>query len=335
MGELIPYREMFFQPLGRSGLKVSDVGLGTWKFGYPGLGDRSRVPADQALAILDRAAEIGCLFWDTADRYNFGTGNCERILGEWFRGNPSERTNIVIATKVFGEMNGTTPNHEGLSRRHIVEGVEHCLDRLCIDRIDLLQFHQFDAWTPIEESIRTVDDLIHQGLIQYWGVSNFTLDQVRDYLSMSDQLLATRMISVQNAYNLIEGERGSKKGVMSFCGESGLGFLPWSPLARGMLTDRYLDASAVGPGDRLYDDGELEKMRNDRSLGIVRVLQGIGAQHGKTIAQTALGCMLTMPGMGCVIPSASSVSQLEQNCGASGFRLTADEMAAVVKACAV
>jgi 1-deoxyxylulose-5-phosphate synthase len=105
-----------------------------------------------------------------------------------------------------------------------------------------------------------------------------------------------------------------------------LGFLPWGTLARGMATDRYLDMSKVGPGDRLYDEGEVEKVRNERSLGIVRTLQKIGVRHEKTVAQTALAYLLSQPGMGAVIPSASSVEQLEANCGATGYRLSEAEL---------
>ncbi|MFQ6048860.1 MAG: aldo/keto reductase, partial [Phycisphaerae bacterium] len=139
-GPVTTYRQMHFNRLGRSGLKVSDIGLGTWKFGYPETGDGSRADEKTALAILDKAAELGVVFWDTADRYNFGTGNSERIIGKWLKANPNERTNIVLATKCRWIMNGQTPNHEGLSRRHIIDAVHHSLRRLQQDYIDLLQF---------------------------------------------------------------------------------------------------------------------------------------------------------------------------------------------------
>jgi aryl-alcohol dehydrogenase-like predicted oxidoreductase len=152
------FNGMPYVQLGRSGLQVSRVGLGTWKMGYPERGDGSRVGRDQSFRILDRALELGVTFWDTANRYNEASGNSERVLGEWFRAHPGERRNIVLATKMAGAMDGKTPNHCGLSRANVLDSV--CLlDRLGIDHIDLLQFHRPDPH-PVEESLEAVADLV-------------------------------------------------------------------------------------------------------------------------------------------------------------------------------
>jgi aryl-alcohol dehydrogenase-like predicted oxidoreductase len=320
------YRQTTFNRLGRSGLKVSDIGLGTWKFGYPEAGDGSRTDEKTSLAILDKAAELGVVFWDTADRYNFGTGNSERIIGHWLRANPDQRTNVVLATKCRWQMNGQSPNHEGLSRRHIIEAVHCSLKRLQQDHIDLLQFHGPDAECPAQESVRAVDDLIRQGLVQYWGVSNFNVAQLSEYQRAADETLSCRLVSVQNSCNVLSGERLQQIGVMEYCARSGIGYIPYSPLAKGLASERYVDLSTVGPGDRLYDEGTVQKVRTDKVLRLLEALKAIGQLRDKTVAQTALGWLLSVPGVATVIPSCSSPGQLEENAGASGLRLTAEEM---------
>ncbi|HUW81733.1 MAG TPA: aldo/keto reductase [Phycisphaerae bacterium] len=323
---------MTFNRLGRSGLKVSDIGLGTWKFGYPEQGDGARADEKTSLAILDKAAELGVVFWDTADRYNAGTGNSERIIGQWLGDNPNERTNIVLATKCRVIMNGVTPNHEGLSRRHITEAVHHSLQRLRQEHIDLLQFHSPDPDCPPEESVRAVDDLIRQGLVQYWGVSNFDVTQLTEYQRVADHYLCSRLISVQNHCNVLDKERASQTGVLEFCAANGVGFIPYSPLARGLASDRYVEADAAGPGDRLYDEGDLTKVRTGKALHVVQALSAIGENRGKTVAQIALAWLLSMPGVATVIPSCSTPQQLAENAAASGLRLVAEEMQQIEQA---
>jgi aryl-alcohol dehydrogenase-like predicted oxidoreductase len=323
---------MTFTRLGRSGLKVSDVGLGTWKFGYPETGDGARSDEKTSLAILDKAAELGLVFWDTADRYNAGTGNSEKIIGKWLKANPNERTNVVLATKCRVIMGGETPNHEGLSRRHIVEAVHNSLKRLQQDHIDLLQFHAPDLDCPIEETVRAIDDLIRQGLVQYWGVSNFNVAQLADFQEVADRYLCCRLISVQNFCNVIQGERPQQTGVLDYCATHGIGHIPFSPLAKGLASSRYIDAAKVGPGDRLYDDGNLDKVRTDKALAIVKVLQDLAKQHNKTVAQIALAWLLTHPGVATVIPSCSTPEQVVENAGASGLRLSDGEMSRIAEA---
>ena len=175
------FNGMPYQPLGTSGLYVSNVGLGTWKFGYPETGDGSRVDEKQAFGIFEKAIDLGVTFWDTANRYNNASGNSERVMGKWLKNNPQHRRDIILATKVYGGMDGFTPNHCGLSRGNILDSVYACLERLQINCIDLLYFHAFDSFTPIEESLTAIEDLVRQDLVRYFGVSNFTVQNLNAY----------------------------------------------------------------------------------------------------------------------------------------------------------
>ncbi|MEW5901912.1 MAG: aldo/keto reductase, partial [Acidobacteriota bacterium] len=177
----MPYR-MF----GNTGLRVSSIGLGTWKFGYPETGDGARVDEQTAFKIFDRALEEGVTFWDTANRYNQASGNSERVIGRWFKRHTRERRNVELATKIYGTMDGLTPNFCRLSRTNILEAVYACLERLQTDHLDILQFHGFDDSTPVEESLQAVEDLISQDLLRYFGVSNFSLVDLEKCAAWSD-----------------------------------------------------------------------------------------------------------------------------------------------------
>ena len=182
------YQGMPYRWLGRSGLRVSNLGLGTWKIGFPDTGDGARVDEKRAFEIFDRAAELGVTFWDTANRYNGSSGNSERVIGNWLAENPDQRRNIVLATKVFGAMDGRTPNHCRLSRGNILDGVYACMERLQVDHIDLLYFPSYDGITPLEESLSAIEDLVNGDLIRYFGVSNTTADQLAAYQAVEGAL---------------------------------------------------------------------------------------------------------------------------------------------------
>lgn len=300
----MPYRR-----LGRSGLRASEIGLGTWKFGYPETGDGARVDRKTAFQIMDRAVELGVTFWDTANRYNAGSGNSERVIGEWLQANPDQRRNIVLATKVYGGMDGTTPNHSRLSRANILDSVYACRQRLRVDTIDLLIFHAYDPYTPVEESLAAVEDLISRDMVRYLGVSNFTVDQLKIYRAA--ETVRTRILTVQNRYNLLDGE--GHPGVLDYAAEQQISYVAWGPLARGLLTDRYLDLSKVGAGDRLYDEGILEQYTSEEKNRKLKALAGLAQSWAITLSQLTLRYMLQTPGMGPVIPSSSTVAQLEAN----------------------
>lgn len=322
---------MPYRLLGSSGLWVSDVGLGTWKIGYPQTGDGARVDENTAFAIFDRAVELGVTFWDTANRYNAGSGNSERVIGKWLQGHPDQRRNVVIATKMFGGMDGRTPNHSRLSRGNILESVYASLKRLRTDYVDVLYFHRFDPLTPVEESLTAVLDLVARDLVRYFAVSNFTVEQLALYRQVEERLgVRCRVLAVQNEFDIVNGEAAEHQGVLAHAARTGLAFVAWSPLAGGLLTERYLDPAKAGPGDRLYDEGRIQQVAGDAALAKVRRLVELGRGWGLSPSELALAYMLALPGMGPVIPSASNVAQLESNARAGKVRLT-DEQRLQVK----
>lgn len=321
------FNEMPYRMLGGSGLRVSNVGLGTWKFGYPETGDGSRVDEKAALAIFDRAVELGITFWDTANRYNNASGNSERIIGLWLKENPDQRRNIILGTKVFGGMDGRTPNHSQLSRLNIIESVHACIERMQIDYIDLLYFHAFDPIAPVEESLSAVEDLIQRGLVHYFAVSNFNIEQLALY-RVTEKVLSNRcrVLAVQNHFDILNREVGPEKGVLDYAAQIGISYIAWSPLALGLLTERYLDLSKVGSGDRLYDEGVLEEATKENVMEKVHKLADFAHELGLELNQLALAYMLTLPGMGPVIPSSSSVEQLESNAKAGKVVLSEEQL---------
>lgn len=327
----VPFNiEMFngmpYQTMGTSGLRVPNVGLGTWKIGYPETGDGSRVDEKRAFRLFDKAIELGVTLWDTANRYNNASGNSERIIGSWLKNNSAQRRNVILATKLFGGMDGFTPNHCGLSRGNIVDSVYTCLERLQTDYIDLLYFHAFDPITPIEESLATIEDLVRQDLIRYFAVSNFTVNQLNAYRTIeSNMTVRSRVVAVQNQFDIFHGESESHEGVREYASRVGISYIAWSPLARGLLTEKYLNLTKVGPGDRLFDEGLI---KGDMSLFNMEKLNRLAAlshEWSMKLNQLALSYMLTLPGMGPVIPSSSTVLQLESNAAAGKIILSEDQ----------
>ena len=314
--------------LGRSGLRVSKVGLGTWKIGYPETGDGSRVDEKSALKILDRAIELGVTFWDTANRYNSSSGNSERVIGTWLANNPDQRRNVVLATKLFGCMDGKTPNHCRLGRIAIIDAVEASLERLGVDRIDLLYFHHYDPFTPIEESLSAVSDLIAADQVGYFALSNYTRDQLRLYHSAAAEGYP-RPLAVQNGFNVLEGAKPGGEGVLEYCAQHGISYIAWSPLGAGLLTNRYLDPSKVGKGDRLVDENALEAKLTAETRDTLNRLAQLANEWGLTVSRLALAYTLTLPGMGPVIPSASTVAQLEDNAEAGIVTLNDEQRGAL------
>lgn len=320
------FNDMPYRLLGKSGLKVSNVGLGTWKFGYPDTGDGSRVDEKTALKIFDRAIELGVTHWDTANRYNNASGNSERIIGKWFKNNPDQRRNVVLATKVFGGMDGITPNHSRLSRTNILGSIYASLERLQLDYVDILYFHAYDQITPIVESLEAIEDLIRKDLIRYFAVSNFNVHQLKLYQNAAKSIyIRTRILAVQNQFDILNGESEKFTGVLDFCIKDGISFVAWSPLARGLLTDRYLDSEKVKKGDRLFDEGTLEEDVQKERMGKLNKLAELSKKWEISISQLSLAYMLTLPGIGPVIPFSSTVAQLESNAEAGKIVLSDEQ----------
>jgi 1-deoxyxylulose-5-phosphate synthase len=325
--DIYQYHGMPYLRLGNSGLWASKVGLGTWKFGRPVTGDESRVDQPTALRIFDRALELGVTFWDTAPRYNNASGNSERVIGEWFKANPDQRRNIVIATKVYGGMDGLTPNHCRLTRGNLKESVYASLERMQIDMIDLLYFHHYDPVTPPEETFSALEDLVEDDLVRYLAVSNFTIEQLTQYSAMESSFSArSRILAVQNQYDILRGEHPDYPGMLEYCNQAGAAFIAYSPLAEGFLTDRYLDLSKVSQGDRIFDQGMLKELASVDNMKKLLNLGALSKEYGMELSQLALAYTLSLPGMGPVIPAASSVKQLESNARVGQIQLSNDQM---------
>ncbi len=306
---------MEYVTLGRSGLVVSRLCLGTMTFGRE---------ADEATsrAIVDRFVEAGGTFVDTADVY--GHGVSEEITG---RAIADRRDEIVLATKVRFAM-GAGRNEAGLSRRHVIAACEASLRRLGTDWIDLYQLHMWDELTPIEETLSALTDLVRQGKVRYVGASNFAgWHLMRAELAAAPHGLE-RFVSLQPQYSLIERQLEHEIGPAAQA--LGLGLIPWGPLAQGLLTGKY-DRSGPSAGTRIASaqPGWVEawERRNvERNWHIVDTARDVAAEVGRPMAQVALNWLLARPGVAAPIIGARRVEQLEENLGAVGWRLSPDQM---------
>ncbi len=315
------YQGMPYRFLGGTGLRVSNIGLGTWKIGYPATGDGSRVDEKTAFKLFDKAVEEGVTFWDTANRYNNASGNSERIIGRWLRRNPGQRRNIELATKLYGTMDGRTPNHCRLSRVNIMEATYACLDRLQTDRVEIMQFHEFDPTTPVEESLMAVEDLISQDLVRYLGVSNFGVDQLEKCAAYDEIFRRAKVQSVQNQFDILYGEEPEKQGALAYCALKKLSFIAWSPLRGGLLSDRYIAKVKPKKGDRLVDENRLASELTPGVQKKLSALAKLAREADLSLTQLALAYMLHLPGMGPVIAACSTPAQLVENAKAGRIRL--------------
>jgi len=298
---------MRIRTLGRSGLRVSEICLGAMTFGMPEWGCDER----ESLAIIERYLDAGGNFIDTADAYS-GTVSeeiCGRAIGK-------RRTQIVIATKATMPV-GSGANDRGSSRKHLRESCDASLRRLGTDYIDLYQIHAEDLWTPLEETLRALDDLVRAGKVLYVGASNYRAYRLMKALALSDRNGWARFVSLQPQYNLIV--RSIEREHFALCAEEGLGIITWSPLAAGMLTgkitrDRKPPESRLGQRDfplyRFYF--------NERAFGIVDTLVAAAREAGCTPAQLALAWQLAKREVTSVIIGARNLGQLEDNLGATG-----------------
>jgi aryl-alcohol dehydrogenase-like predicted oxidoreductase len=213
---------------------------------------------------------------------------------------------------------------------NIIQSVYACLDRLQADYIDLLYFHLFDATTPIEESLAAIEDLVREGVIYYFAVSNFTVDQLEQYRSLEQRFSnRVRALAVQNQFDIINLEDAAKPGVIDYCAQNGMSFIAWTPLLKGLLTDKYQDIAAVGQGDRLFDEGTLAAACKKHDFPRIQKLARLAESWGLPLNQLVIAYMLSIPGMGPAIPSVSSVSQLESNARGGCITFSKAEILAV------
>lgn len=289
---------------------MSEVSLGSWlTFG-------GSVDFAAAREIVHAAFDRGVNLFDTADVYSGGQG--EAALGEALRGIP--RPHVVIATKCYFPV-GDRPNDRGLSRKHVVESVEASLRRLRTDYIDLHQCHRADPDTPMEETVRAYEDLVRQGKLLYWGVSEWSAAQIVDACRVADLKGAYRPVSSQPQYSILR--RQIEHEVLPVCEREGLGQLTWSPLAQGALTGKY-SGGARPAGSRATDPERGHFMRRflaDEVLERVDKLKPLADELGVSLAQLALAWCLRRPGVSSVIVGATEPRQVEENAAASGVRL--------------
>jgi len=314
---------MDYRGLGRTGLKVSELCLGTMQFGWT-------TDEANAIGVMDAFVAAGGNFIDTADIYTtWGTrglaagGESEAIIGRWLQARHN-RADIILATKVRGRMK-PGPNGEGLSRRRVIECCEASLRRLQTDYIDLYQCHWVDLNTPIEETLSALDALVHAGKVRYIGASNYPAWRLMEAIWQSDKHHFARFVSYQPQYSLME-RAGFEIEAMPLCKHHGLGVIPYSPLACGFLTGKYRRGVKV---ESIRAAEVRELYANERGFAIVDELEKIGRQHGKTVGQTAFAWMLTNPAITAPIIGANNITQLQESLGAIGYRLETAEMNAL------
>ena len=312
---------MKYRRLGRSGVKVSEISLGSW-LTYGG-----SVEDETAIACIDRAYELGINFFDTANVYR--RGEAEKVVGKALGKYP--RDSFVLATKGFGQM-GDGPNDRGLSRKHIFEQVHASLKRLNVDYIDLWQCHRYDTETPLDETLRAIDDLVRQGKILYAGVSEWSAVQIQDALHLADKFLLDRIVSNQPQYSMLE--RYIEKDIIPLCEREGIGQVVWSPLAQGVLTGKYRPGSAHPEGSRATHpatSGAISRLLTEENLQRMEQLRAIAEQKDCTLAQLALAWVLRQPNVSSAIVGASRPSQVDDNVGAVNVELTDEDVTEIEK----
>ncbi|MFE3448117.1 aldo/keto reductase family protein [Nonomuraea sp. NPDC059194] len=304
---------MEFRHLGRSGLLVSEISYGNW------ITHGSQVEEEAANECVKAALDEGITTFDTADVYA-GT-RAEEVLGRALKG--LRRESLEIFTKVYWPT-GPGPNNRGLSRKHITESINGSLRRLQTDYVDLYQAHRFDYTTPLEETLKTFDDLVRQGKVLYVGVSEWTADQIAQALKIADDMGFDRIVSNQPQYNAIW--RVIETEIVPLSEEEGVSQIVWSPIAQGVLTGKYLPGQAVPAGSRATDETGakmIDRFMNDDVLTRVQELKPIAADLGLSMAQLAIAWVLQNPNVASAIVGASRPEQVRDNVKAAGVKLDA------------
>jgi aryl-alcohol dehydrogenase-like predicted oxidoreductase len=309
-----------YRRLGKQGVKVSEVSLGSW-LTYGGATEDAI-----ATACIEKAYDLGINFFDTANVY--ARGKSEEAVGKALK--PYLRDSYVLATKVFFPM-GDGPNDRGLSRKHIFEQCHLSLKRLGTDYIDLYQCHRYDVETPLDETLMALDDLTRQGKILYYGVSQWSAVQIADAVHRTRQLGLHPVSSNQPVYNALN--RGLENDVMPLCGREGIGLVVYSPLAQGLLTGKYKpgqplpeDSRAADPSQNMFlNNGVLDQQLLEK----VQKLIPIAERNSLSLSQLALAWCLRRPEVSSVIIGASKPAQVEDNAGASGVKLSDADIAEI------
>jgi aryl-alcohol dehydrogenase-like predicted oxidoreductase len=315
---------MRYRLLGRTGLFVSEVCLGTMTYGGKGRWEVvGRLGLPEAQAQIKAAFDAGVNFIDTADVYS--EGESESLVGQALANLRLPREDLVIATKVRVRM-GAQPNRVGLTRVHIMNEINASLRRLQLDHVDLYQIHGVDQVTPLEETLRALEDLVRSGKVRYIGLSNHAAWQIMKALGISEHQGWNRFESVQ-AYYSIAG-RELEREIVPVALDQGLSILVWSPLAGGLLSGKFKQDSA-GPEGARRTTFDFPPIDRPRAFRIVEAMRPIAAAHGVSVARVALAWVLCQPGITSVIIGAKSAEQLSDNLAAGELRLTDDELRAL------
>ena len=313
---------MRHHPLGRTGLFVSELCLGTMTFGgaegmWAKIGALQQADAER---LVGQSIDAGINFIDTADVYAGGVS--EQITGQALKNLKIARDDVVVATKVFGET-GSGANARGLTRSHILDGVKASLKRLQLDHIDLYQVHGFDPATPIDETLRALDQLVRHGHVRYIGVSNWAAWQIAKALGISERLGLARFESLQAHYTV--ASRDLERELIPMLRSEGVGLMVWSPLAGGLLSGKYGREQQAEAGSRriAFDFPPVDK---ERAWDCIDVMRPIAQAHGVSVAQVALGWLLHQPQVTSVIVGAKRPDQLADNIAATSVKLSAQEL---------
>ncbi len=339
---------MKYRKCGKSGLWLSEIGLGLWKWGDPDY-DGSRIGEHEGFKVLDRALELGVTHWDTANSYNAGAGNSERLLGKYFssRGK-SVRDMVVLATKIRNSVRDEheisrdfSPNETGASRKYIIQAVDDCLRRMNTDYIDIMYHHapnlsKDGSWeTPLEETWTAFEDLVRQGKILYLMVSNRSKGQLEEENAALKQVSAGRswLIGVQNRYNLVDRDKvasggGSEGDFLDYIGKDGIGLIPLVPLAVGLLTGRYRKNKKDESG-RLSNSSDkfwADQYFTDKNMDIIERLAEMAEEKKCSMARLAIAWLLKHEEIPSVIAGVTKMEQLEDNAGAVEVDISDKEM---------
>jgi aryl-alcohol dehydrogenase-like predicted oxidoreductase len=310
------------RPLGRSGLFVSELCLGTMTFGggsgiWGQIGNLQQADAER---LIGQALDAGVNFIDTADVYAAGVS--EQITGQALKNLKVPRENVIVATKVFGET-GAGPNARGASRGHIINGVQASLKRLQLEHIDLYQIHGFDPATPIEETMRALDQLVRQGLVRYVGVSNWAAWQIAKALGIAERLGLARFESLQAYYTL--AGRDLERELIPMLASEGVGLMVWSPLAGGLLSGKFGRGQQGEEGSR-RTSFDFPPVDRERAFNCIDAMRPVANARGVSVAQIALAWLLHQPQITSVIVGAKRPEQLADNLAAAQVALSADEL---------